>query len=77
VAFCSLTHELNSFKRGDDMHEVKVYDSSGKLKKVISTRSLNNRSNKQLETPSLFLKNKRGRKAAPQIPKPQQKAETA
>lgn len=50
------------------MHEVKVYDSSGKLKKVISTKSLNIRSNKQLEDPSLFLRNKRGRKALPTLP---------
>jgi hypothetical protein len=41
------------------MHEVKVYDSSGNLKKVISIRSLNIRSKKQMEVPSLFRKNKR------------------
>jgi len=57
------------------MHEVKVFDSSGKLKKVISIRSLNNRSNKQLETPALFLKNKRGRKTLPKLPETQEKAE--
>lgn len=51
------------------MHEVKVYDSSGKLKKVISIKSLNTRSIKQLETPSLFQKNKRGRKSLPKVPK--------
>ncbi len=44
------------------MHEVKIYDSSGNLKKVISVKSLNIRSNKQLEFPSLFKKNKKGRK---------------
>ncbi len=41
------------------MHEVKVFDSSGNLKKVISVKKLNIRSKKQLEFPSLFKKNKR------------------
>ena len=41
------------------MHEVKVYDSSGNLKKVISVKKLNIRSIQQLESPSLFKKNKR------------------
>jgi hypothetical protein len=41
------------------MHEVKVYDSSGNLKKVISVKKLNIRSKKQLDFPSLFKKNKR------------------
>ena len=40
------------------MHEVKVYDSCGNLKEVISIKKLNIRSKKQLESPSLFLKNK-------------------
>jgi hypothetical protein len=53
------------------MHEVKVYDSSGKLKKVISIKLLNIRSMKQLETPSLFQKKKRGRKSLPKFPKDQ------
>ena len=43
------------------MHEVKVYDSSGKLKNVISKESLNLRSKQQMETPSMFTKNKKGR----------------
>ena len=42
------------------MHEVKVYDSSGKLKKVISTQTLNIRSKQQLETPDMFLKSNYG-----------------
>ena len=41
------------------MHEVKVFDSSGNLKKVISINALNKRSKKQIENPSLFKKNKR------------------
>jgi hypothetical protein len=41
------------------MHEVKVYDSSGKLKQVISVKKLTIRSKKQLDSPSLFKKNKR------------------
>jgi hypothetical protein len=51
------------------MHEVKVYDSSGNLKKVISVRKLNNRATKQLESPSLFRKNKRTGKAPEKPPK--------
>ena len=57
------------------MHEVKVFDSSGKLKKIISTKSLNIRSNKQLETPTLLLRNKRGRKSSPKFPNTQSKPE--
>lgn len=41
------------------MHEVKVYDSLGNLKKVISVKKLNIRSEKQLEFPALFKKNKK------------------
>lgn len=41
------------------MHEVKVYDSSGKLKKVISINTLNKRENQQMENPSIFKRNKR------------------
>ena len=59
------------------MYEVKVYDDSGKLKKVISIKALNIRSKKQLETPSMFLRNKRGRKPWSKPPKTQTKAETS
>ncbi len=41
------------------MHEVKVYDSSGNLKKVISVQALNIRSKQQMEVPSLFRKSKK------------------
>ena len=44
------------------MHEVKVYDNSGKLKKVISINALKIRSKQQLETPAIFKRNKKGRK---------------
>jgi hypothetical protein len=40
------------------MHEVKIYDSAGKLKRVISVKTLNKRSEKQFENPSLFKKKK-------------------
>jgi hypothetical protein len=43
------------------MHEIKVYDRSGKLIKVISTQTLNIRSKQKLETPEIFHRNKRGR----------------
>ncbi len=45
------------------MHEVKVYDSSGKLKKVISVKALTKRSDQQINSPSLYIK--KGRKAKP------------
>jgi hypothetical protein len=45
------------------MHEVKVYDSSGNLKKVISVKTLTKRSDQQIQSPSLY--NKKGRKAKP------------
>lgn len=45
------------------MHQVKVYDSSGNLKKVISVKALNKRSDKLIESPSLFKKNPRNAKS--------------
>jgi hypothetical protein len=45
------------------MHEVKVYDSLGKLKKIISVKSLTKRSDQQINSPSLYVK--KGRKAKP------------
>jgi len=59
---------------GKTMHEVKVYDSSGKLKKVISARKLNIRSKKQLEFPALFMRNKRNAKMPGKAPKTYSKA---
>ncbi len=47
------------------MHEVKVYDSSGKLKKVISVKALTKRSDEQINSPSLYIK--KGRKAKPSV----------
>ena len=47
------------------MHEVKVYDSSGKLKKVISVKTLTTRSDQQINSPSLYIK--KGRKAKPSV----------
>ena len=41
------------------MHEVKVFDSTGRLKKVISPQTLNIRSKQQMETPSMFRRNKK------------------
>ena len=59
------------------MHEVKVYDSSGKLKKVVSAQTLNIRSKQQLETPEMFLRNKRGRKPWSKSIKSQTETETS
>jgi len=47
------------------MHEVRVYDSSGKLKKVISERALSLRSQKQIDNPSLFKKKGKKVKSGP------------
>jgi hypothetical protein len=41
------------------MNEVKVYDSSGNLKKVISINQLKTREQEILNTPSIFRRNKR------------------
>ena len=57
------------------MHEVKVYDGSGNLKEVISVKKLNLRSKKQLESPSLFMKNKRTAKTTEESPEDQEKTE--
>ena len=45
------------------MHEVKVFDSSGNLKKIISVKTLNKRTEKQINSPSFY--NKKGRKVKP------------
>ncbi len=55
------------------MHEVKVFDRSGNLKEVISVKKLNIRSKKQLEFPSLFMKNKRTGRPAEKTPEGQEK----
>ena len=41
------------------MHEVKVFDGLGNLKKVISINSLIKRDNQQIDQPSIFRKSKR------------------
>ena len=38
------------------MHEVKIYDDSGNLKKVISVKALQKRSDMLIESPSLYKK---------------------
>ncbi|MBC8288338.1 MAG: hypothetical protein H8E42_12760 [Nitrospinae bacterium] len=53
------------------MHEVKVYDSSGNLKKIISVKALTKRSDQQIQSPSLY--NKKGRKAKPMVGKVDEK----
>ena len=61
-------------ERGNTMHEVKVYDSAGKLKKVISVNTLNKREDRKAESPDLFRKNKRNSKARTAVPKTRAKA---
>jgi hypothetical protein len=41
------------------MHQVKVFDDSGNLKKIISVKSLQKRSDLIIETPSLVKKSVR------------------
>ena len=53
------------------MHEVRVYDGLGNLKKVISIKKLNLRSKKQLESPYLFRKDKRARRPGAKTAKPE------
>jgi hypothetical protein len=44
------------------LHPVKVYDPSGKLKKIISQKILNRRSDEICLNPTLFSKQTKGRK---------------
>lgn len=65
---CQMRQWMNRSKRGDFMHEVKVYDISGKLKRVISVQELNIRSQEQMDSPFLFRKNKTVRRPAVKSP---------
>jgi len=56
---------LTVLQEGNAMHEVKVFDSSGNLKKVISVKTLNKRTDKQINSPSFY--NKKGRKVKPLV----------
>jgi hypothetical protein len=47
------------------MHEVKVFDGTGNLKKVISVKALNKRTDNQINSPSFY--NKKGRKVKPLV----------
>jgi hypothetical protein len=58
------------------MHEVKVYDSAGKLKKVIPVNTLTERENRKTEFPDLFRKNKKNSRSRTAVPKAQAKVET-
>lgn len=58
------------------MHEVKVYDRAGKLKKVISVNTLIKREDQKAESPELFRKNKRNFKPGPTVPKTPGKVKT-
>ena len=40
------------------MHEVRVYDDSGKLKKIISVKDLKKRAELLVESPMMFKKNR-------------------
>lgn len=47
------------------MNEVRVYDSNGKLKKVISEAALNERSDQQIKFPSMYNRKKAKKPATP------------
>jgi len=57
------------------MHEVRVYDSSGALKKVISEKTLKARADRQALFPGGYAKGKK--KAKPQPPVPAKKSSSA
>jgi hypothetical protein len=50
------------------MNEVKVYDSDGNLKKVISVNQLNLREKNLMDTPSMFRRNNRTVKPPIKLP---------
>jgi len=57
------------------MHEVRVYDSSGALKKVISEKTLKARADRQVLFPGGYAKGRK--KAKPQPPVPAKKSSQA
>lgn len=57
------------------MHEVRVYNSSGELKKVISEKTLKARADRQVLFPGGYAKGKK--KAKPQPPIPAKKSSQA
>jgi hypothetical protein len=57
------------------MHEVRVYDSSGALKKVISEKTLKARADRQVLFPGGYAKGRK--KAKPQPPIPAKKSSQA
>ena len=58
------------------MHEVKVFDGLGNLKKVISINSLIKRDKQQIDQPSIFSKSKRFRRMGNKPKKIQEKSTT-
>lgn len=50
------------------MHEVRVYDSSGALKKVISEKTLKARADQQILFPGGYAKNQKKAKPQPVVP---------
>ena len=57
------------------MHEVRVYDSAGALKKIISEKTLKARADRQILFPGGYAKGRR--KAKPQLPIPAKKSTQA
>ncbi len=51
------------------MHEVKVFDGAGNLKKVISVKKLTERSDQLFNTPSLYQKGPKKLKSPKQVSK--------
>ena len=58
------------------MHEVKVFDGLGNLKKVISINSLIKRDKQKIDQPSIFRKSKRFGRMGNKLKKIQEKSTT-
>ena len=63
-------------KGGNFMNEVKVYDSSGNLKKIISPNQLKIREIMQWENPYIFRRNKRTGRPTAKLPNSKKNAGT-
>ena len=62
--FIQITLSKPLLKDTPVMHKVKIFDDSGNLKKVISVETLKKRSDKLIESPSLYRKTHEGSKTS-------------
>ncbi|MCH7498909.1 MAG: hypothetical protein E2O42_06905 [Nitrospina sp.] len=59
------------------MHEVRVYDSSGALKKIISEKALKARADRQILFPGGYAKGRKKTKPRPILSKKSNQAQSA